>query len=222
MAAGSVGPNGTALLRSIGVSDAVTPREMWEQRYSTDTYLFGTEPNDFLRASLPALPRGEALCLAEGEGRNSVFLAEQGYTVHSVDLTNAGVEKTRRLAAERGVAVHPHVGDLTDYDLGVDRWNLVVSIFAHMLPDARRDLHRRVTAALRSGGAFLLEAYRPEQVGRGTGGPPTPLTTMTLVALRDELAGLELVHAEELDRQVVEGPGHTGFGAVVQVIARKP
>ena len=203
------------------MTDAPTPRTMWEQRYGIEAYLFGTEPNEFLRSSLPGLPGGTVLCLAEGEGRNAVFLAENGYDVHSVDLTDAGVAKTLRLAESRRVKVDAVVGDLAEFDIGADRWDLIVSIFAHMAPAARRQLHRRVVAALKPAGVFLLEAYTPQQVGRGTGGPSTPETTMTLEALREELAGLEFVHAEELDREVIEGPGHTGSGAVVQVIARK-
>lgn len=203
------------------MTDAPTPRAMWEQRYGIEAYLFGTEPNEFLRSSLPGLPGGTVLCLAEGEGRNAVFLAENGYDVHSVDLTDAGVAKTLRLAESRRVKVDAVVGDLAEFDIGADRWDLIVSIFAHMAPAARRQLHRRVVAALKPAGVFLLEAYTPQQVGRGTGGPSTPETTMTLEALREELAGLEFVHAEELDREVIEGPGHTGSGAVVQVIARK-
>ena len=195
---------------------------MWEQRYGTETYLFGTEPNEFLRSCMSLLPSGVALCLAEGEGRNAVFLAENGHEVHSVDLTEAGVSKTRALADGRGVTVDAAVGDLADFDIGAERWDLIVSIFAHMAPATRRDLHRRVVAALKPSGMFLLEAYTPEQVGRGTGGPPSAETTMTLVGLRTELVGLEFLHAEELDRDVIEGPGHTGSGAVVQVIARKP
>jgi SAM-dependent methyltransferase len=198
-----------------------TPFWMWEQRYRTDTYLFGTEPNEFLSSNLPSLPTGAVLCLAEGEGRNAVFLAANGYDVHSVDLSETGVAKTRRLAESRGVKVDAVVGDLADFDIGLDRWDLIVSIFAHMAPADRRQLHRRVVAALKPAGTFLLEAYTPQQVGRGTGGPTSPETTMTLDALREELAGLEFVHAAELEREVIEGPGHTGSGAVVQVIARK-
>jgi SAM-dependent methyltransferase len=204
------------------MTDAPSPRAMWEQRYDTEAYLFGTEPNGFLRSSLPKLPAGAVLCLAEGEGRNAVFLAENGYEVHSVDLSETGVAKARRLAESRGVQVDAVVGDLAEFDVGADCWDLIVSIFAHMAPAARRQLHRRVVAALKPAGMFLLEAYTPLQVGRGTGGPSTPETTMTLDALREELAGLEFVHAEELEREVMEGPGHTGTGAVVQVIARRP
>lgn len=204
------------------MTDEPTPRSMWEQRFGAETYLYGTEPNDFLRDSIRLLPIGTALCLAEGEGRNAVFLAESGYEVRSVDLTEAGVAKTLRLAEQRRVRVDAVVGDLGAFDIGIGRWDVVVSIFAHMPPPVRRDLHARVVAALKPGGVFLLEAYTPNQVGRGTGGPPSAETTMTLAALSEELAGLELIHAAELDREVVEGVGHTGRGAVVQIIARKP
>ncbi len=205
-----------------GPTDQPTPRDRWEERYRTDEYVFGTEPNDFLRQHAPILVGPRVLCLAEGEGRNAVFLAEQGFEVSSVDLTEAGVAKTRRLAAERGVTVDAIVGDLAQYSLGRDRWDSIVSIFAHVPPTVRRDLHRRVVEALRPGGVLLLEAYTPDQLGRGTGGPQVPELTMSLAALRDELAGLEFEHGVEVVRDVVEGPGHTGEGAVVQVIARRP
>ena len=197
---------------------------MWEARYGADqeTYLYGTEPNDFLREHLHVVPSGPVLCLADGEGRNSVFVAESGHESHAVDLTESGVGKARRLAASRGVEVHAVAADLAVHDLGDARWAGIVSIFAHMPPPIRRDLHRRVATALRPGGVLLLEAYTPDQIGRGTGGPQHPDLTMTLDGLRAELAGLEFVHAEELLREVVEGPGHTGLGAVVQVIARRP
>ncbi len=197
------------------------PTLMWEQRYGEAHYVFGTEPNDFLRAQLPMLPRGRVLCLAEGEGRNAVFLAEAGFEVHSVDLTEAGVVKTLQLAADRGVTVHARVGDLAAVPIGLGEWNVIVSIFAHMPPNVRRDLHRRVAAALAPDGMLLLEAYTPDQVGRGTGGPHDPALTMTLAGLRDELQPLEFVHGLETVRDVVEGVGHTGPGAVVQVVARK-
>ena len=204
------------------MSDLSSPRSMWEGRYSVDTYIYGTEPNDFLRDNVATLPRGSALCLAEGEGRNAVFLAESAFDVHSVDLTESGVAKTLRLAERRGVQVLAVAGDLAVFDIGTERWDLIVSIFAHMPPHVRHDLHHRVVAALKPGGTFLLEAYTPSQIGRGTGGPSSAEMTMTLDSLRDELVGLEIVYAEELDRDVIEGAGHSGIGAVVQFIARKP
>jgi SAM-dependent methyltransferase len=204
------------------VTDEPTPRSMWEQRFSADTYIYGTEPNEFLRSNVSGLPVGAALCLAEGEGRNAVFLAGSGFSVRSVDLTEAGVAKTLRLAERRGVQVEAVVGDLAVFDIGSARWDAVVSIFAHMPPRIRRGLHKRVVAALKPGGVFLLEAYTPDQIGRGTGGPASADMTMTLDALHEELAGLEFIHSQELEREVIEGAGHSGVGAVVQLIARKP
>lgn len=196
------------------------PRATWEGRYgSTDAYLYGTEPNDFLRTAVEGLPAGDVLCLADGEGRNGVHLASLGHRVTSVDLTESGMAKAARLAADRGVELTTVVADLAHYDLGTARWDLIVSIFAHTPPPVRAAIHGSIARALRPGGRFVLEAYTPDQIGRGTGGPPVPQLTMTLAGLRQELTGMRIEHGEELVRSVVEGPGHTGDGAVVQVVA---
>jgi SAM-dependent methyltransferase len=199
-----------------------SPRDQWEERYRSEVYFYGTEPNGFLADHVADLPVGRILCLAEGEGRNAVFLAERGFSVSSVDLTRAGVDKTLRLASARGTAVDASVGDLADFDLGTACWDGIVSVFAHIPKPIRIDLHQRVTRALRPGGVFLLEAYRPAQVGRGTGGPPTAELMMSLEELRGELSPLEVTFGAETDREIIEGSGHTGGGAVVQFIARKP
>ena len=170
---------------------------------------------------MSVLPMGDVLCLAEGEGRNAVFLATTGRRVSSVDLTEAGVAKTLRLAEAADVSVDAVIGDLANYDLGLDRWDAIVSIFAHMPSPVRVDLHRRVVTSLRPGGVFLLEACTPDQVGRGTGGPGSVDLMMTIEDLRSELARLEFLRAEEREREIVEGTHHTGVGSVVQVIARK-
>ncbi len=199
------------------------PASVWETRYEgVDGYLYGTEPSDFLASQACGVAVGDVLCLADGEGRNGVFMAELGHRVTSIDLTRAGMEKARRLATERGVELSTIVADLGLYDIGIECWDAVVSIFAHMPPPVRRTVHANVVAALRPGGVLILEAYTPDQIGRGTGGPPVPEMTMNLDSLRDELDGLVFEHELEMIRSVVEGPGHTGDGAVVQVIARKP
>ena len=193
----------------------------WDEKYDADEFMYGKEPNDFLRNNVDALPHGKVLCLADGEGRNSVFIASTGRAVWSVDLSTQGPLKTHRLAAERGVEVTAESADLADSDLGENRWDAIVSIFAHMPIDVRKDLHKRVATALKPGGVFLLEAYTPSQVGRGTGGPQDPALTMQLNALKEELAPLAFVVAQEIERNVIEGIGHTGMASVVQVIARK-
>ncbi|MCP5141640.1 MAG: class I SAM-dependent methyltransferase [Gammaproteobacteria bacterium] len=195
---------------------------MWDERYASAEYVYGTEPNDFLREAVGQLPVGDVLCLADGEGRNGVWLAGQGFRVTSVDASMVGLGKTRALAESRGVSLTTVHADLAEFDLGAGRWDAVVSIFCHLPPPLRRDVHARVVAALKPGGVLLLEAYHPEQLNFATGGPPVADLMMRLADLRAELPGLEVLHAVETERDVIEGAGHWGRGAVVQFIARKP
>lgn len=194
---------------------------MWDQRYSEPGFAYGTEPNDFLVREHARL-RGPVLCLAEGEGRNAVWLAQRGLDVTAVDSSAVGLAKARALAAERGVTVATIEADLSTYPLGVAQWGGIVSVWAHLPPEVRRRVHRGCVTALRPGGVLLLEAYSPRQVSLGTGGPKDPSWCMSAAALREELAGLELLVADELEREVQEGKYHQGRSAVVQVVARKP
>lgn len=197
------------------------PSSFWDERYGADDYMYGKEPNDFLKQNIDAIPQGSVMCLADGEGRNSVFVASTGRAAWSVDLSTHGPRKTTKLAAERKVEVHSETADLATFDLGQNRWDAIVSVFAHMPKEVRADLHQRVVAALKPGGVFLLEAYTPAQVGRGTGGPQDTSLTMQLDDLRMELAPLQFEFGQEIERNVIEGTGHTGMASVVQVIARK-
>jgi SAM-dependent methyltransferase len=194
---------------------------MWDEKYSADDYIYGTEPNRFLEERTADLPPGEVLSLAEGEGRNAVYLAGLGYRVTAVDHSQVGLAKAQRLAAEKGVEIETICADLAHFELGEDRWDAIVSIFGHLMPEVRRQVYARIPAALKPGGILLLEAYTPDQMGRGTGGPRSVDLLVTADMLRAELAGLEFLHLEELEREVMEGRGHTGLSAVVQLVARK-
>ena len=151
-----------------------------------------------------------------------MFLAEHGHEVVAVDVSAVGLEKAGRLASERGVKITTIAADLACFDIEPDSWDTVVSIFAHLPPEIRRPLHKKIVQGLRAGGKLVLEAYTPEQIKLGTGGPPVVEMTMSLDALQEELDGLIFKHAVELERDVVEGRFHTGKGAVVQVVAVKP
>lgn len=195
---------------------------MWDERYSAKGYVYGTEPNGFLAAKADLLPAGRVLCLGEGEGRNAVWLAEQGFEVTAVDASAVGLHKARALAAERGVRITTVHADLADFVIEPDAWDGMVSIFCHLPPALRAQVHRRCVAGLRPGGVLLLEAYTPDQVGRGTGGPPTVELMMDARTLRLELAGLEFLELSETEREIHEGVFHNGVGAVVQLVGRKP
>ncbi len=194
---------------------------MWDERYAADEYAYGKNANDFLTARHGVLPKGKILCLADGEGRNSVFLARQGYEVTAVDLSLAGLEKGKKLALEYGVEVNFVHADLAGFDVGDNCWDGVVSIFCHLPPVIRSALHGKVVNGLKKGGVFLAEAYTPQQLNYGTGGPPDAAMMMSCALLAEELRELDFTLLQEIEREVVEGRFHTGLAAVVQAIAVK-
>jgi SAM-dependent methyltransferase len=194
---------------------------MWDERYSAEEYAYGTNPNNFLEVNVSSIPKGKVLSLAEGEGRNAVFLAKQGYSVTAVDSSLVGLNKARKLAEENGVIVEFIHTDLAEYDLGENKWDGIVSIFCPLPSSIRKQLHKKVEAALKQNGVFLLEAYTPAQLKYGTGGGNSVDVMQSKESLSLELAGLKFKHLIELERDVVEGIYHTGIGAVVQAIASK-
>lgn len=193
--------------------------KFWDERYRSDDFAYGREPNDLLRAEAHRIPTGPVLCLAEGEGRNAVFLAERGHAVTAVDFSAEGLHKTERLARERGVNVTIVHADLSEFVPVVGGFAGVVAIWAHVPPEIRERMHAWVTQALRPGGVFILEAYTPDQLALGTGGPRDPELLMTLAELRAELAPLHFEIGREVRRDIHEGAFHAGPSATVQVVA---
>lgn len=196
--------------------------DFWNSRYAAAGFAYGTAPNDFLAGAAARLPAGgTVLCLAEGEGRNAVWLAQQGYRVTAVDASAVGLAKARALAAERGVAIATICADLTDFAIVPAAWDGIVSIFCHLPPPLRLAVHRACVAGLAPGGVLLLEGYTPRQLAYRTGGPPQLELLYEAETLRDDFTGLELELLQEVVREVREGSCHTGSGAVVRVVARK-
>ena len=194
---------------------------MWDQRYSREDYAYGTDANDFLVSMRDRLPSGKILCLAEGEGRNAVWLAEQGNEATAVDASEVGLQKAKKLAEKNGVKITTVHADLADYDIGTQEWDAIISIFCHLPPDLRHDVHRRCVQGLRNEGVLILEAYTPLQLEYKTGGPPTAEMMMDVRSLSSELFGLEFLHLQEKVRELHEGKFHNGPGAVVQALAKK-
>jgi SAM-dependent methyltransferase len=194
----------------------------WDERFAEPGYAYGTEPNDFLREVAGRIPGGQVLCLGEGEGRNAVFLAGRGFAVTALDSSRVGLAKAEALARARGVRIATVVADVQDYTIEPAAWSGIVSLWLHLPAAVRVPLHRACVAGLAPGGAFVLEAYTPRQLELGTGGPRDGARTVTLAALREELAGLELEIGHERERELHEGRYHEGRSAVVQVLGRKP
>lgn len=198
--------------------------DRWNERFDSPDYVFGKAPNAFLAAQAHRLrPGARALVLADGEGRNGVWLAEQGLDVLSVDVSPAAQVKARALAAERGVPLRCEQVDLAAWDMGRARFDLVAAIFIQFAPAPLRDLLlARMQAALTPGGLLLLEGYRPEQLAHRTGGPPGPEYMYTADLLRAAFAELTILELAERDVVLAEGAAHRGMSAVIDLVARRP
>ena len=197
----------------------------WDARYAGSHFHYGTEPNAWLRSNGWRFPaRGRALAIADGEGRNGVWMAQQGLDVTSLDQSGEGLAKARSLAAQRGVNLDTVQADLADWQWPSSAYDVVASIFVH-LPDAlRRRTHAAIVETLRPGGLLVLEAFTPLQVAlqRESGGPRDPALLYTEELLRGDFAPLQVLDLLSGETVLDEGPGHRGIGNVVRLLARRP
>ena len=193
---------------------------MWDERFAGENFFYGMQPNDFLREQVHKL-HGKILSLAEGEGRNAVFMAQQGLNVLGVDGSVVGLAKAQQLAKQQGVTIDTLVVDLADYTPAANGFDGAVSIFAHLPPALRQAVHHKVEAALKPGGIFILEGYSKAQIHNDTGGPKNIDMLYDQAELIQELPSCELLLAQTIEREVLEGQGHTGLASVVQIVARK-
>jgi SAM-dependent methyltransferase len=198
--------------------------ERWNGRFAAREYIFGTAPNAFLAANAHRLRSGaRALCVADGEGRNSVWLAERGLQVSAFDISPVGVAKARRLAAERGVEVRYDVASVYDWPWPQAAFDVVAAVFVQFAdPPMRSFLFERILRALAPGGWLFLIGYTPKQHQYKTGGPKRVENLYTEPMLREALAALEIVELREYDAELAEGSQHCGRSALIELVARKP
>lgn len=196
----------------------------WNQRFSGEDYLFGTQPNAFLaRQKKLLVPGKRALAIADGEGRNGVWLAQQGLDVLSIDFSPVAMQKAKALAQERGVDLATQVADLSEWTWEASRFDVVVAIFIQFAEPALRErIFSGICRTISPGGLLLLQGYRPEQLDYATGGPSQVENMYTASLLRRAFATLDILHLEEHDSELHEGSGHNGMAALVDLIARKP
>lgn len=196
---------------------------MWDQRFSTSEFVFGTEAADFLKTHAGHIPEASGvLCVAEGEGRNSVFLAEQGHDVTAFDASPVGIDKARGLARDRGVSVDYHVSGIEDW-VWTQTYDALVAIFIQFMgPDMRARIFDGFRRAVKPGGVLLLHGYAPRQVEYGTGGPKAPENMYTEDLMRDHFGDWETLVLADYDAVLNEGPGHSGRSGLVDLVARKP
>lgn len=196
---------------------------MWNERYDREEYVFGTEPNAFLKSCASILRPGQkALAVADGEGRNGVWLAGQGLDVTGFDASAVGLDKARRLAARRGVEVDYRLASVEDWAWQPDAFDVVAAIFIQFAePPLRKLIFQGMIRTLKPGGLLLLQGYTPRQLDYGTGGPRAVENLYTRPILEDAFASLAIERLEEHDSEIDEGPGHSGMSALIDLVARK-
>ena len=199
-------------------------QNFWDQNFSAAGFKYGTEPNAFLAQEANRLPAGaDVLVPGDGEGRNGVWLAQQGHHVTAMDGSSVGLDKAQALAQERGVTVKTVLGDLADWAPAAASFDAVVLIYVHLPPAIRERAHRRLAAGLRPGGWLLLECFHPEQLPRTSGGPKDVAMLYTPEQVAADFAGLlEPVMAWDGEELLSEGPGHQGLARVTRWIGRMP
>jgi len=197
---------------------------MWNDRFAKPGYLFGTEPAQFLVDHKAYLQEGRtALAVADGEGRNSVYMASQGVQVTAMDSSDVAVEKAHALALASKVAVDFNVADIATWDWAANQFDLVVGVFVQFVgPKERVAQFEGMKQALKPGGWLMLHGYTPKQLEFGTGGPSFVENLYTEDLLREAFDGFEIVELKSYEREIDEGKGHAGMSALVDLIARKP
>jgi len=201
-----------------------TEFDHWQERYSTPDYRFGKTPNEFLVRCKPLLPKtGKALAVADGEGRNGVWLAQQNLDVLSIDFSPAALVKARKLAAENNVAVVFEEADVHAWPYPENAFDVVVDIFTQFsAPAQRKQKWAGMRRALKRNGLLIIRGYTPKQLAYGTGGPKKPEHLYTHEMLAQAFGDMNEINIVEEELDIQEGPGHSGLSAVIGLTARKP
>ena len=201
----------------------MTASNIWDERYAGADYHFGTEPNAFLVSQRARLKPGmSCLAVADGEGRNGVWLAGQGLDVVSVDSSPVAQAKAKKLAQQRGVTMQFEQADMMQWEGGKDRFDVVAAIFIQFVgPESREQQFGILKSLIKPGGLLLLQGYTPRQLEYRTGGPSQAESLYTGTMLRDAFSDMNILHLCEHDDFISEGTGHHGMSALIDLVARK-
>lgn len=197
-------------------------KENWNQRFASDEYIYGTQPNRYFEEKLSGLTPGKLLLPGEGEGRNAVFAALGGWQVTAMDLSDQAKLKAKKLAELNGVDFEYFVDDMSVFDFGEEKFDAAALIYAHMPPETRKTVHRRIVSSLKPGGYIIMEAFDIKQIGNTTGGPKTADLLYTVPMLHEDFEGLEIFQLEEIHDLNNQGTMHQGAADMIRLFARKP
>ncbi len=195
-------------------------KDFWNQRYQEENFAYGKAANDFLQSN-EFKTGSKILCLAEGEGRNGVYLAKMGHQITCIDYSESGIQKMQRLAEENNVQLETICADLAEVILEPNTWDGIVLIFGHFPEELRKYVHKQVYSALKPGGKLVMEAYHKNQLNFKTGGPMSDKLLYSEKELRSDFDAFTSIQIEMVERDVNEGQYHFGKSSVIQVIGLK-
>jgi SAM-dependent methyltransferase len=196
-------------------------KEFWNDRYSSEEFIYGTEPNEFFKSEIDKLAPGALLLPSEGEGRNAVYAAKLNWKVDAFDQSEKGKEKCEVLAKKNNVTVNYTVADATKIELGENKYDMIALIFAHFPSTIREQIHHKCVKALKPAGLLLLEAFTPKQLGNQSGGPKDVDMLYTSELLKGDFKKLNVKYLAEVSVDLSEGKHHSGKGDVVRLLATK-
>ncbi len=195
--------------------------DFWDQRYSSEEYIYGIEPNGFFKEQIDKINSGKILLLGEGEGRNAVYAAKNGWEVDAVDFSRQAKIKAEKLAEKNSTAINYLVKNISDYIPPKDYYDVVGLIFLHLNPELRRLVHLNVIASLKKDGKIILESYSKDQLTKTTGGPKNQELLYLLNDIKKDFNNLNLIVLEETSENISEGKYHSGEASIIKMVASK-
>jgi len=193
----------------------------WNERYSSEVYIYGKEPNDYFRQEIDKLSPGRLLLIGEGEGRNGVYAARKGWKVDAVDFSENARAKALKLAEENKVSINYQISDIADYIPAAETYDAVGIIFIHLDPEVREKMHHLVIQALKPGGTLILEIYDKDQINMTSGGPKDPDLLYSLEEIVEDFTELDFVSLTKENIYLNESVLHFGEAWVIRFTVRK-
>lgn len=196
-------------------------KQFWDDRYSSGNYIYGTQPNRFFKKQLDKLEPGKLLLPAEGEGRNAIYAAREGWSVDAFDISEKGRKKALELAKRNHVTVNYHLSNYEDFEIKEGFYDVIGLIYAQLHSSQRRSIHRKLINGLKSGGHLILEAFTIEQIENESGGPEDPEMLYNMDDLRKDFEELNISLAEAKEIDLQEDRHHEGTADVIRLVAQK-
>lgn len=196
-------------------------KQFWDDRYSSGNYIYGTQPNRFFKEQIDRLEPGKLLLPAEGEGRNAIYAAREGWQVDAFDISEKGRKKALELAKRNHVTINYSISKYKEYEIKKDFYDGIALIYAHLHNSKRRDIHQKLVEGLKPGGHLILEAFSKQQLKNTSGGPKDLEMLYDLDELLQDFVELKIKHADEIELELEEGKHHEGTANILRLLAQK-